>query len=62
MWAHKFDIRFQLMFIHTQNKAHPPIKGIYQHATKSMHLTFWYTSTDDGKSNVAEKFGSEQMH
>ena len=32
---------------------------LYQHATKSMLLTFWYTAGE--KSNVAEKFKSEQM-
>ena len=33
---------------------------LYQHATKSMLLTFWYTAGE--KSNVAEKFKSEQMY
>ena len=33
---------------------------LYQHATKSMLLTFWYTATT--KLNVAEKFKSEQIY
>ena len=59
LWAYKFNIVLQLRFIYRKMRPTHQSK-LYQHATKSMILTFWYTAGK--KSHVAEKFKSEQIN